>query len=77
MNGRRALAIIARRDQHLLEPRKCAIQIDQAEDGKERMSVLPGLPGKCLGVVLEVALKKGDCLLLESEYGLHAEVGQP
>ena len=41
------------------------------------MSVLPGLPGKCLGAVLEVALKKGDCLLLESEYGLHAEVGQP
>lgn len=77
MNGRRALAIIARRDQHLQEPRKCEIQIDQAEDGKERMSVLPGLPGKCLGAVLEVTLKKGDCLLLESEYGLHAEVGQP
>ena len=76
-NGRRALAIIARRDQHLLEPRKCEIQIDQTADAKERMSVLPGLPGKCLGAVLEVALKKGDCLLLESEYGLHAEVGQP
>lgn len=75
-NGRRALAIIARRDQRLLEPHKCEIQMDQAEDGKDRMSVLPGLPGKCLGVVLEVALKKGDCLLLESEYGLHAEVGQ-
>ena len=76
-NGRRALAIIARRDQRLQEPRKCAIQIDQAEDGNERMSVLPGLPGKCLGVVLEVTLQRGDCLLLESEYGLHAEVGQP
>ena len=61
----------------MLEPRKCEIQIDRAEEGKERMSVLPGLPGKCLRAVLEVTLKKGDCLLLESEYGLHAEVGQP
>ena len=61
----------------MLEPRKCEIQIGQTADGKERMSVLPGLPGKCLGAVLEIALKKGDRLLLESEYGLHAEVGQP
>ena len=26
---------------------------------------------------VRITLRKGDCLLLESEYGLHAEVGQP
>ena len=76
LGGRRTLAIIVNRDQRFITPQQCKIQIDQRDDNTETMNVLPGQPGKCLGVIIEVSLKKGDRVMLGSPCGLHASIGQ-
>lgn len=77
LGGRRALAIIVNRDQRFLEASKCTIKVEQLQNGLERTIILPGRPGYCLGAIAEVRLKKGEQLLVESDFGVSAEIGRP